>query len=74
MLFFDKNIKTLINFSFSKAKSIVAGDDFTEKENNIKELNKQEEILLQCIDAFLEHEAINLLIKKEDIMQEHSGK
>jgi|TARA_Y100000389_G_scaffold205147_1_gene264146 hypothetical protein len=74
MLFFDKNIKEQIKISFGKARSIVTGSDFTENDNNIKELNKKEEILLQCIDAFLDNKSIALLTKNGDIMQEHSGK
>ncbi len=74
MLFFDKDIKTLINFSFNKAKSIVVEDDLSEKERSIKELNKQQETLLQCIDAFLKQENIDLLMKEEGGVKEASLK
>lgn len=71
-LFLDKGIKQSITSSFTKAKNIVAQDDLAEKERNIEELNKQEKILLDCIDAFLGHRAIDLLIKKEFSTQQDS--
>jgi len=71
-LFFDKDIKQSIKSSFIKARAIVAQDDLAEKERNIEELNKQEKILLRCIDAFLGHKAIDLLIKKEFSTQQDS--
>ena len=72
-LLFDNNIKELINLSFGKARDIVSADNHDEKVN-IEELYKQEETLLQCIDAFLGNEKIDLLMKKENSPQKYSLK